>query len=161
MSLVIKFGAEFEIDRIRFTLNKLNWYKSKGYKPILPSEVSFNNIEEVVRREFDKSKYEKVARKIREEFSKVEAGFTKRLEQNFREKIPKNFEVVLTKYGVGGSYKLPNKIILNIAGNQANKSLLDVLKHEIVHLLVEKDVRKQKLSHKGKEKLAEAIEKEV
>lgn len=70
--------------------------------------------------------------------------------------MPDKIIVVLTKYGTGGSYELPNKIILNIASAHNDPCIAFI--HEFVHLLVEESIVKTyNLSHWQKEGLVDYL----
>jgi hypothetical protein len=157
MGINIKWGLKFEINRVKGTLEKLEWYKENGYKPLLPEIKDNDTIEDSIKNEFDEKFYKKMEDEIRKEYEFIEIKFSDFLKNKFNLKILPNFNIVLTKYGVGGSYKLPDTIIVNIWGNQINKPLIEVIKHEIVHLMVEEDVIKKKLPHCEKEKLVTSI----
>lgn len=150
MKIKIKYEIEYERQRVKFTLSKLKWYKDNGYNVNVPN----GTIEE----EFKKEDYERAAKKLMEEFNKIKKHFADKLTEKFGSEIPKEFEVILTKYGTGGSYNLPNKVIINILNKKPN---IETFKHEIIHLLVEKNVQRNKLSHWEKEKLVEDILKEL
>ena len=47
MELKIKFGKKFEVERIKQTFAKIDWYKEHGYKPKIPS---LNNYREVCKK---------------------------------------------------------------------------------------------------------------
>lgn len=147
MKINIKFGIEYEQSRVKFTLSKLQWYKDKGYKPKLSKET--------VEKEFKKEDYENAEKELKSEFSKIEKSLEKSLIEKFgSNSIPPEYDVILTKYGVAGSYNLPNKIIINIS---AKKSKIEILKHEIIHLIVENEVKKRDLTHEEKENLVNSL----
>jgi hypothetical protein len=159
MILILKFGKKFEIKRIKDTFDKLEWYNSHGYRPFLPNcKNDLKEIERFVNTEFKKEEYEKAGEDLMTHFSKIKDEFKIKLESIINKKIPKEIELIVTKYGVGGSYSLPNKVIINIQGNHISKPLTEVLKHEIIHLLLEEEVIEKRLSHKQKEELIRKIE---
>jgi hypothetical protein len=158
MELIIKYGKKFEISRIKSTLGKLDWYKVHGYKPILPKDVETE--EQIIRfieESFDEEEYEKKKKRLFQEFKKIKKSFVESL-RGFFSNVPKDIEVLLTKYGVGGSYSVPNRVIINI---QAYKPTIEILKHEILHLLSEEEIIRRKLSHEEKEEFIKNLEKEI
>ena len=158
MQIEIKYGRKFEFNRIKQTLSKLEWYKTNGYIPRLPENLGNNSdkdIEKAIDKDFNEQDYEKAGKFIEENLGYIEK-FSSQLVD-----LPNEIEIILTKYGVGGSYNLPNKVIVNIAGNQTNKPILDVIKHELIHLIAEKEVLEKKLSHQDKEKLIRSIERNL
>lgn len=64
------------------------------------------------------------------------------------------YAVVLTAYGPGGSYDFRGVIVIKI---NSQKSFLDRIIHEAVHIGVEHEVLEKNLSHAEKEKLVEKI----
>ena len=70
---------------------------------------------------------------------------------------PENvYEIKLTKYGVGGSYNLPNTIIVNFQGKfgiGVSKTII----HEIVHLSIQELIEKYKVGHWEKERVVDLI----
>ncbi len=73
---------------------------------------------------------------------------------NFGHKdIPAAFFVYLTNYGVGGSYNLPNIIILNINNKKGFKTII----HEIIHLLIETWIQEYKVQHWEKERIVDLV----
>lgn len=164
MILDIKYGKKYEFDRIKHAISKLDWYKSEGYDinkllrlPRGIEHSSDGEIKAVVEREFREDEYAQRAREIKNDFPKIEKDFIAKLKRETKMDVPEKLEIFLTKYGSGGSYNLPNRITLNIAGNGANKPLIEVLKHELAHLVMEPEVQRKKLSHRDKEALVNGI----
>jgi hypothetical protein len=70
--------------------------------------------------------------------------------------MPETLVITLTQYGVGGSYWLPNKVIINI--NYSWLDFFETLFHELIHLFIEKPIiEKYDLSHESKESLIDYI----
>mgnify|MGYP001614003526 FL=1 len=162
MILKLKYGKKFEINRIKSTLAKLEWYKSRGYKPLLLKNIiDERKIEEYVERDFEEKDYKDKGEELVKQFLKVKEIFISKLKSFIKTGLPKEIDLIVTKYGVGGSYSPPNRIVVNILGNQANKPLLEVLKHEIIHLLVEDEIVRRKLSHRDKEQFVKDIETNI
>ena len=76
------------------------------------------------------------------------------MEELFGNKLPKEFQVILTKYGTEGSYNPPNRIFLNIS-NKSPQTL--VLLHEITHLIIHKYIKKYQIQHWEKERIVDLI----
>ena len=159
MNIFIKYGKIFDINRIKFTLSKLNWYNKHKIRVILPSDISESNVEKFVEEEFDAKQYKTIEKELFNEFKKISDGFFSNLERISKNKLPENIEVFLTKYGCGGSYHLPNRVIINI--DYSKKNPIYCLKHELIHLMVEEEVRRRGLSQEEKENLVEGIFKEL
>ena len=159
VKLIIKYGKKFEMQRIMFTLSKLKWYNAEGYKlklPKIPSSSSEEEIEEAIEKEFSEEDFQKAKDRLEKDWKQIKTNFIKKIKEITGKFPPKIINVFLTKYGTGGSYYTPNKIVINAP----YKNLIEVLKHEILHLLLEEEVRKRKFSQKDKEKfIDERMEK--
>ena len=157
MNLKFTFGTDFELSRVKDTLAKLDWYDSKGYKPRFPKgiikESLGKEIQNQIKKEFKEDDYKAVTNKISSNFSKMAGPLSDKLKEVFNGKIPKEFIVYLTNYGVGGSYKLPNMIILNINRKNSPK----IIVHEIIHLAIEDWIKKYKIQHWEKERIVDLI----
>jgi hypothetical protein len=64
--------------------------------------------------------------------------------------------IYLTKYGTGGSYNLPNTVVINIVSS-ARERVLSVIIHEIVHLAIEKQIVKYKITQWQKEVIVDSF----
>ena len=108
---------------------------------------------EKVGKEYKEREYENIAKILLNDFS----IFSDKLEQTlfyiFGKDIQTSFNVYLTKYGVGGSYRLPNEIILNINNKLGVKTVV----HEMVHLMIEENVKKYNLKQFQKERTVDLI----
>lgn len=82
-------------------------------------------------------------------------GLNKRLEKYKDIFSDKEYIVYLSKFGAFGSYKLPNKVYINIQRDR--DEIVKTILHEVVHLQVEKEVMKKGLDHQQKEKLVDDI----
>ncbi|MBS3058140.1 MAG: hypothetical protein J4478_01945 [Candidatus Diapherotrites archaeon] len=161
MVLVFKFNTEFEAERVSETIKRMEWFLANGYKPRLPAGIGAENptkeqIAEAVGKEFAEKEYSNAAEQISKDFASFENEFLRILEKITKIKMPEEFEVFLTKYGVGGSYFLPNKVILNFA-NYKPEQRAKTIAHEIVHLAIEEQIRKYKIPHWQKERIVDLI----
>lgn len=159
MKLNICFGIQFEKNRIKTTLSKLNWYKSQGYKVDMPKGIDEKSSDEKiilkVKSQFKEKDYQDYASALSKEFLLIKKGFYNALKKTFRgQKIPLVVDVYLTKYGVGGSYNLPNMIIKNITHPKPG---IKTTVHEIIHLIIEPSVQKFKIDHWEKERIVDLI----
>lgn len=110
--LVFNYSIENEINRVRNTLNRYEWYKEQGYKIKFPELITekLNNGEEItddvileaVSTEFNADLYREPIALIEEEWKSLEGKFFENLEilglptQN-------KYDVFFTTYGTGGS----------------------------------------------------------
>jgi len=107
-----------------------------------------------VKDEYNRSDYLVFKKWLQKEWQKRENNFLEKIEILFHFKIKKAFEVYISNYGSGGRYILPNLIIIN---KQLKYDYIKVIKHEIIHLLVEPFIQKYKIEHQHKEKIVNAI----
>jgi len=164
--ITIKYSKNFELRRVFDTVHKIDWYRKMGYKPLLPggfsvesdlSELKIPDIKKLINKEYKKEDYKKVA------FAIKNKSFIKSLPEKFEKiglKYRKTYYIFLTKYGVGGSYKTPDKIILNINKKKSGFIITTII-HEIIHLSIEGFIQKNKISHWQKERLVDLIMAEL
>ncbi len=156
MDLKIKFGKRFEIDRIKSSLEKKDWYKSHNIGILLPGGVKTpEEVEDYVNKNFIEKDYKKEEDKILILYREINEKFTRAIKSHLKKELPKKLNIRLTKYGTGGSYSLPDSVIINIS---SRRPLIYVLKHEILHLLFEREIISKNLSHEEKEEFIKKIE---
>lgn len=139
MELNIKFSLELEQERVDFTFSKLDWYNAKGYRPILPKTPL------KLAEEYSQEPYLQTKSRIIQEYSQLKSQIEEALSK--MSNIPSNVEIILTRYGTMGSYHLPNKIIINIENLFPLKTII----HEIIHLSIEEEIKKNHIGHEEKE----------
>lgn len=163
LKLEIIYSKEFEINQVIDTFQQSDWFHDNGYKVTLPTKlrssyengVLTDNIEIAVQEDFDEKYYqeqkdflvknlEKVFSQATDEFAKT--GLT----------ILDKYKIFLTRYGTGGSYSLPDKVIINIDFFSGGDLLLTAI-HEIVHLVVEPLVNLYQINHWTKERFVDLI----
>ncbi len=153
MKAIIRVNKiEEEEMRVKNTLMKLDWYKEKDYFFVLPKSS--------VREEYDTTNYR--LDKITVEWRKVEKAISKKLSKVLRNKLQKEYIVCLTRYGVGGSYYLPNMIILNVSDEYlGRRDPVETIEHEIIHLSIEPLIQKYKVGHWQKERIVDLIASKI
>ena len=163
IKLQFNYSVEYEVQRIKNTIKKLDWFKEKGYRLSFPKNLTLENVgsldEEDIRKsvvdEYNEDEYREVIEIINKQWSK----YSSLLENYFLEtkiRIEDFYEVKLTKYGVGGSYHLPNTIITNIQAHY-DVSLIKTIIHEIVHLSIQELIEKYEVEHWKKERIVDLI----
>lgn len=140
-------------------MEKLPWYEELGYAPRFPKNIdpkadSLKKIYVALEGEYDEKQYKKAAREIASNFHKIEDNFYLKLQELCGLKIKKNYKLILTRYGVGGSYSLPNKIIYNI---EMKYSSVNTILHEIIHLAIEPYIKKYQIQQNKKERIVDLI----
>lgn len=162
----IKHSKEFEIERVLSTKRKLKWYLNNGYNLsnlVLPKNISVEELEE-------KSNNE-IIEYINGEYN---PEIFKQHEQNINSLLPEylnklvnylseinvellsNIEIKLTKYGIAGSYNVPNIVIINIS-KFFNIGLVRNILHEIIHLHIQNLIDKYKIGQWKKEIIVDCI----
>ena len=163
INLQFDYSVDCEVQRIQYTLNKLEWFKKQGYHLRFPANFSLENekfadenyIRNTVLDEYNEADYQKVAETVNKQWLE----YSPNLEKYFLKILAKPesiYKVNLTKYGVGGSYHLPNKIIVNFQekfGIGVSKTII----HEIAHLSIQKLIEKYNVEHWEKERIVDLI----
>lgn len=162
-NLTIKFSAEYEVERVKGTLKKLQWYKDNGYNPKFPENLEINQGPDISDDQIKKSVDEEYSEndfKIQEAY--LLNNWHKVIDEASAELVKTSlrpldtYTIYLTKYGVGGSYSYPNSVIVNIQ-SRYEKGLLRVVFHEIVHLMIQQWVIEYKISHWQKERIVDLL----
>ncbi len=90
---------------------------------------------------------------LAEEISTLLQGY------KFINSLKSDYYIYLSPLGVYGNYRLPNVVHVNV--QRESKEIAKTLIHEMIHLMVEADVIKLKLTHAEKESLVESKFKEM
>jgi hypothetical protein len=159
MKLDFTYTLEFEVQRVKGTIEKGDWFKQFNYKLFFPrgfglDSKEFSRLESQVKKEFTPAKMKKIEKNISNRWAKNGQHIESFL-KSVPYKVPSSLVVIFTRYGVGGSYWLPNKVILNVS---YDLDYFETVMHELVHLLIEKPVvQEYELSHESKEALIDYI----
>lgn len=153
MGLKFLYSVETEFERVNNTLAKKDFFRKYGYAIYLPGNFTLDSTDlEGLRSQIKKELKSEVVNRIKEEIVAAWQSNNELINKFFnaiRYKKPDHITIQLTKYGVGGSYSLPSKIILNV--NYRISPLKNVI-HEIIHLLIEEPIiKKYQLDHSHKE----------
>ena len=162
--------VEEEVDRLRHTFKKRDFYLKEDYVPQLPvglelkSWTTFNenSIRESVIKEYDSEVYARCVKILDSRLKRVDPVFPilKKLNNLWGFKVYPKYTVKLTKYGVGGSYDLiGNSVRIRITSTgMFPKSPEQIVVHEIIHIGIEQIlVREYDLNHSEKEYLVDLI----
>jgi len=139
-----------EKKRIEDAKKYLDFCKQKGFKVTLPIKT----LEE----EYSPDNY--TVSKIIKDWKNVEKSFFNQLQKFLKMPSKKPVLVRFTKYGTGGTYRLPNIVTINV-NNEFKKIDYKTISHEIIHLAIEKYIKKNNLNHEFKEELVKFIQKEI
>lgn len=160
MNFNFLYSLDNEIERINNTLNRINFYNENNYKIFLPKDFNVENnnigyIKNCVLNEYKIENYKKIEKFLQEQITnnqiKTKLAFNK---TDF--KLETIYNIYLTKYGVGGSYYSPNKIILNFQAKEKEK-LFKTIVHETIHLCINELITKYDIIHWEKEFLVDLI----
>ncbi len=133
---------------VNSTNKKIKWFKSNGYDFTLPNRPLISI--------YNNGDYQKKTKEIRNKWIKQENKFFFVLESFFNKKFKKKIIVHISKYGVGGGYNLPNHVYINI---DLPYDPMKTIKHEIIHIIVETFIEKNKIKHLEKERIVESLGK--
>ncbi|MCX6712773.1 MAG: hypothetical protein NTY66_01040 [Candidatus Vogelbacteria bacterium] len=172
IKLVFEYSPESEENRVRETLDpkEVSWFKENNYFVKLPGnlyldEATTRDLSEVlamIPEEFDETTFDQEREKIELVWRKKSGILEKGLAS--LNLVPDDkYKIILTRYGVVGSYEVkasPKEIILNIQSGKRHLSE-ETICHEIIHLCIEEWVLKYKISHQAKEHIVDLIMKEI
>ena len=160
MKLDFIYSAEFEVKRVKQTINDSDWFKQFNYKIFFPEGFNLDskdlsNLKSQIEKEINPGKVKEIEQEItnnwRENSKSIKLFF-----DSLPYKIPDTLIVTFSQYGTGGSYWLPNRVYININSSRLDYS--ETLFHELVHLFIEKPIiQKYKLEHGSKEALIDYI----
>lgn len=157
--LNIKYSAQIELERVMGSIKKLPWFRENGYSISLPEGVSELSSEEKIREGVEKEYAENILVYEKEKISLLERW--EKYGEILKEKLKgcslifyPEYEVFFSAYGVGGSYQLPNLLIVN-AKKGYQIGLLRTVIHEIIHLSIEESIQKFQTSHWVKERIVD------
>jgi len=167
INIKIKYSDDFEVQRVFKSLQKINWYKKMGYNLVLPKALSSKNlgalsdksIKQIVKKIYGVLDYQKISNSIEQKWPKISTKVFNALPM-FNLPSKKQYNVILTKYGVAGSYNLPNTIIVNFS-NKTNNEIIKIIVHEMIHLIIEPLILKHKTGHWQKERIVDLIVSKV
>ena len=141
MKLSFSYTIEEELKRVQNIIQEEKFFKENGYCPILPDGIMFDNFSESkassqIKKEFQ----EDLAKNIEEILINDWEKYRKQIEYFLKflpyEK-PKELKIIFTRYGMDGSYDIPNVILINLR-NVENP--FSILIHELLHLIIEEPV---------------------
>jgi len=162
------YSVKSELEKAKYVLSteKKAFYR-KNYKGVVtPEGFSIEddepcNEEELraqIEKEIDQEEASIVTRELKDKIKEIVISLNPIL-QAIDYQIPDKYIIVLTKYGPGGSYHLPNKIILTMT--KTKRSHDEILAHELVHLAIEPLIQKNNTEHWVKERIVDLLMKKA
>lgn len=163
INIKIKYSISFETQRVFDVAKKIDWFKRMSYEVDLPKDLKIENTKKITKKiiidaiinEYNSIDYEKAVKIIKQNWDKISSELAKNF-LSIKLKPKSSYNIFLTKYGTGGSYNLPNYIIVNFRKRTAD-DLVRIIIHEIIHLMIEPSVKKNKVQHWQKERLVDLI----
>jgi len=164
--LKIKYSVDFESQRVFSMIKKIEWFNKMGYKINLPEKIKSmdlnrvgkitkKGIKKIITKEYKVQDYQKIESIIEKKWSDVSIKLSRNLSTiNLKHEL--FYVLILTKYGTGGSYSLPNKIILNF-NKKTPYNLIRIIVHEIIHLSIQPLIEKFGIGHWTKERIVDLI----
>lgn len=158
---------------LKYLLERRQFYKKQGYRVELPKHPTFsrawkqrrlpwNQLQNIFSREYSESDFSAGLRAVRHDRAVILKAL-KRMSQwqkLWSFKIFRLYTVVLTLYGMGGSYESKSGSIIvktTHEGKFVRRRPAEVIVHEIVHLGVEGLVRRYGFTHAEKEGLVDQL----
>lgn len=163
MKLDIHYSVDFEVERILATIKKFELYKTNGYTVNLPESLDLSNIDKITKedikeaviKEYNDQDYLPSKKYIENNWINFDEAFVSMV--LVAGLIPEDcYRVFLTRYGVGGSYNLPNTITINIK-RMFEFGLIMTIAHETTHLLIQPLVVKYNVDHWVKERTVDML----
>lgn len=115
------------------------------------NRIIFTLPEKSIEEEYDIKKYETYKEWIEAEWTKRENGFIERLLFLFNKPIELQFTVEISNYGPLGFYNAStNTITINL---NTRLDVIDTIKHEVVHIVLEPFIKKYNIDFQNKENL--------
>lgn len=163
MKLNILYSQELEVERILNTIKRLDWYKANGYTVQLPESLDVSDITNIspelirvaISKDYNEQNYLVSQKYIEDHWGPVSDEFSKNI-KNTSLLLQDVYDIQLTRYGVGGSYHTPNKIIINIQ-RMFEFGLLKTIAHESVHLSIQSMVEKYNIKQWPKERVVDLL----
>jgi hypothetical protein len=162
--LKIIYSQELEGRRIKDTISKIDWFITNKYNYknfVFPKALNVERLRDYSEEEIKNAvaaEYSDDSYKVHEKFLLDNWDkFSKKLETAFLSSsllMQSEYNICLTMYGNGGSYSMPNNVIVNVRLFY-NANLMSAIIHEIIHLSIEKYIEKYKVGQWEKERIVD------
>ena len=168
-TIKINYSLEFEQIRVKDTFEKIDWFREHEYNPIFPGNKRIPDISEtceltdlieLVHSEYDQHFFIDITRKFEDQWKWFVDNWQESPINQTALVFEDSYEVFLTSYGVGGSYDLPNTVVMNVR-QRAHHKLVVILFHEIIHLSIEPFIQKYSIPHWYKERIVDLFYKRI
>lgn len=168
-TIKINFSLEFEQLRVQDTFEKITWFREHGYNPRFPGNKKISDINvaqgldeliSLVKTEYDEKYFSEVARNIESQWQWFVEHWAESPLNDTDLVFNGVYEIFLTSYGVGGSYEVPNAVVVNIRMREQDR-LPNIIFHEIIHLSIEQLIQEYSIPHWYKERLVDLFYKKI
>ena len=159
IKLDIIYNLETDLEAVSDTLNDLEWLQKNDYKFFLPKSLdlkTYSNVKGSIKNEYHEEDYKEIGGLVDEEWKNKWEILLKKIFDEIKEKPQEEYNIFLTRYGVGGSYYRPNNIVVNIQ-SVGKKNISETIVHEIIHLAIETYVKENNIKHWQKERIVDSI----
>lgn len=159
MEIIIRAPSfEEEERRVKKLLEKEAFYKEHGYDVVLPN----GDLQKI----FDVREYEDGVQKVEEKQERMTQAIQRIEELTLHHDLflPKTLTIVLTKYGVGGSFDVASaRIVLMIRSDGSfAKPVLHLVVHELLHIVTDESYAKRLgLTHGENERFIDLLCRDV
>ena len=158
MKINFIYNIDSELYRVYDAFKRKEHFLKFNYKIKLPvgfslESTNLDSLESQIKTEINNSLVDDAREAISSSFDRYQPEII-RLLDSICGQIPNEISVVLTKYGVGGSYWPPQKIIINVNYKKYFENFL----HELIHCCIEESIiKKYCLNHQQKEGVVDWI----
>lgn len=128
--------------------DSIEFFKKQG--------IRFSMPERRIEEEYDESVYQIFLKKAEAAWAEHDGKFVERLQLFFKVPSPLKFTVHITQYGPYGFYDDHGNPSVTV-NRHVEEQTLRVIRHEMIHTMVEPYVRAQTLNHKQKEFIVETL----
>lgn len=163
IELNITYGVENEIWYAQATTRKIPWFLEQGYPSAnikVPAGVTdkSNNeeVKEAVIHEYADSDYVECAAEMQKKWTEISRGFDE-MRKNSSMHLKNGYEIVLTKYGSGGSYNANKDLVIARIDVKRGGGPIGVVVHEIIHMTIQYLIDQHHIRHWQKERLVDLL----
>ncbi len=147
--------------RVKFIVNNIRREKEivnmvqENLDFLKKNKIRFTWPEKRVEDEYNKKIYEDYKKWLGKEWRKKENKFVEKLLHLFNRPKNTKFNVEVSNYGPLGFYNTRNNTItINL---NTHLDVVDTIKHEMIHIMIESFVRKYELSYTDKERVVNIV----
>jgi|OM-RGC.v1.015858643 hypothetical protein len=153
-------SIEFELFRIAYTQQRIEFYKTNNYNFDLPEGLGESSTAAeslyLLANEYKEKVYLTEAEELLLEFKNHSEIVEKMIRDGLLSKEV-HYKIFLTKYGVGGSFAPPNQVTLKITNKRTSVEKFATILHELIHVHIHNWIVQNNLTHWQKERVVDLI----